>query len=84
MVNDCGDLGVRLGEVVRLEVVHCGGGEQHGHEAVVSNLGRGVDTAGTARPWAAAAMGARLRPLGGARERVECEGVRAEGRVGVR
>ena len=55
-----------------------GRGWQHSHRTFVSNLGCGMVTAGTVRPWAAAAMGARLRPPGGARERVECEGSGAE------
>ena len=55
-----------------------GRGWQHRHGTFVSNLGCGMATAGTARPWAAAAMGAWLRPPGGARERVECEGSGAE------
>ena len=44
---------------------------QHGHDTAVFYLGCGVARTCMARPWAAAAKGARLSPPGGARERVE-------------
>ena len=42
----CGCLGVRLGGVVLVGEAPGVGGEQHGHEAVVANLGNGLRKSG--------------------------------------